>query len=1115
MVERFYHGLKDASQIDILVGYFYFSGFSLLLEDFQELGKNDPNLDIVQKFMTTHMRILVGMDAEVKINHLVEYFSNQNNHNHDSNQNIRRKFLENLVKIINHTDYLDSSKKQKFLKIFIQKLKAGTLEIRKTKESHHAKLYLFHKKSSDDREKGVLVTGSSNFTSSGFKRNNELNLELRNPQPFEEGANIFSELWRNAIPLVDENLFDMFEEKVLKETWVNQTPSPYLVYIKVLHEFFENFGQKIHLPGAITSSNFKNLRYQTDAIKQAMAIIKKHHGVIISDVVGLGKSIIASAVAHNLNLKTIIIAPPHLKNQWENEYTEHFGLQSKVFGSGSLDKAIKYVDKYEKGKRVVIIDEIHKYRNERTQTYSQLHRLCQGNYVIGLSATPVSNRPGDVFSLLKLFQIPTAPTIKGVGNLSQSFANFAKKYDEIIKKDKNAHSDSTYSRETKAKLTALSRKMQEIMRPVMIRRTRQDLKNIKTYAQDLKKVGYSFPTVDDPIALEFDLQELSDLYISTLDKFHPLHQGKGYSQGFQAARYKPVSYLKDFKKYRKRIEKEFGDYSFFESSQKNLAIFMRRMLVRRFESSLNAFKVSLDNMIDKIEEMKAWYQLGKVPIYKKGDLPDPKDLLDPEMIDEEDLNNFGGLDLESNINLFSDDKIAQFEEKGFFFIDSKEIKVAFLKDMDRDLKLLNEIKAQWFSTSRPDYKFHRFLEEINKHRKLYPGRKIVIFSEYTATTHYLIKQLKAKGITRVINYDSQNSSPARIQKIRANFDAGLPPYEQQDDYDILVATDAISEGFSLHRAGTIINYDIPYNPTRIIQRLGRINRINKKMFDRLFLYNFFPTPHGEKEINIKKYATLKKSFIDAFLGSDVAILSKDEELKTHFTAEIKKKIHLMEGEESWDTKYLNELNNVKQNNKKEIFQKAVNLPRRTRIKRSKKIKPGDGVMVYGKKDGESIFRYKAYQNDLEGRELSFQEAIGYFKCEPAEKSSTVSEQFYQTYDYLKDHLFNESNLAQGGNKGGVKKAVHRINALLRTGNIKGDNLDYLKLLLRVINEYKALPYHHSRTINKTFVEGDYNKIISEFKQEVPYHYLEKIQSRIQTSHNSKELVILTEEFNRT
>ena len=160
--------------------------------------------------------------------------------------------------------------------------------------------------------------------------------------------------------------------------------------------------------------------------------------------------------------------------------------------------------------------------------------------------------------------------------------------------------------------------------------------------------------------------------------------------------------------------------------------------------------------------------------------------------------------------------------------------------------------------------------------------------------------METEGL-KVFKYTSKEASPANKATIRANFDAGLKSQFQKDDYKVLVATDAISEGYNLHRAGTIFNYDIPYNPTRVIQRIGRINRINKKMFEKLYIYNYFPTDIGEKDTRTKQISTLKMMMIHAIMGEDTKALTKDEELNAFFKERYQAELAKSE-ERSWDTK---------------------------------------------------------------------------------------------------------------------------------------------------------------------------------------------------------------------
>ena len=165
-------------------------------------------------------------------------------------------------------------------------------------------------------------------------------------------------------------------------------------------------------------------------------------------------------------------------------------------------------------------------------------------------------------------------------------------------------------------------------------------------------------------------------------------------------------------------------------------------------------------------------------------------------------------------------------------------------------------------------------------------RKIIIFTEFSDTANYLYLQIKNIFKNRVNIYTSKESSSTKKKKeIKDNFDAGINIKDQKNDHDILIATDTISEGFNLHRAGTIINYDIPYNPTRVVQRFGRINRMNKRMFDKLYIYNFFPTAIGEKEVNLKRITGIKSLLFNSIFGTDTKVLSGDETLSSFLQKE--------------------------------------------------------------------------------------------------------------------------------------------------------------------------------------------------------------------------------------
>ena len=150
------------------------------------------------------------------------------------------------------------------------------------------------------------------------------------------------------------------------------------------------------------------------------------------------------------------------------------------------------------------------------------------------------------------------------------------------------------------------------------------------------------------------------------------------------------------------------------------------------------------------------------------------------------------------------------------------------------------------------------------------NKKILVFTEFADTADYLFSRLKDKNY-KAFKYTSKQGSQKENKKIlKEEFDASSE--KQKNNFRILIATDAIAEGYNLNRAGTVINYDIPYNPTKVIQRVGRINRINKKVYDEIFIYNFFPTVIGEKEVRTKKITSLKMSMFKALFGDDLSLI---------------------------------------------------------------------------------------------------------------------------------------------------------------------------------------------------------------------------------------------------
>lgn len=1059
--------LKDSDNLYFLVGFFYFSGFEELVENLKE--KN--------------LKILVGLEIEKGILNRVkevEFLTEQN----VSRAEIRDKFNKSLVDLFNETNFFDTKLNIEAFKLFFSKIKDGTLEIRKTKNPNHSKMYLFEfteESSHHGEELGRVITGSSNLTRSGLRGQFELNVVLKENSDFEKGKEIFDMLWKEAIIIVDKDNIKIFEDDVIEKIWFEKLYKPILLYIRVLHEYFSiNLAQKVKYPHEITKERFLNLRYQMDAIQLALSTIEKHNGVIIADVVGLGKSIIASTVAHNLNLKTIIIAPPHLVKQWDDEYRDYFDFNAKVFSSGSIANALEYLNNNTDGQqRLIIVDEAHKYRNDETNDYGMLHNLCQGNKVVLLTATPFNNRPQDIFSMIKLFQIPAKSTLKTVGNLSEEFYRLILEYKKLEKSQK----DQSESPEAiKAQLEEIARQIRLIISPLVIRRSRLDLEDISAYKNDIKAQKIEFPVVNPPEELQYNLGNLQDLYIYTLERIAS-EDGKNC---FKGTRYRPVTYLKDFKKYQKTIEEEFGNFNLFKNSQNQISHFMRRLLVQRFESSIAAFESTLKYMIFSSENIQKWIKVrNTVPIFKKGNLPEIEKYY--QISSDDVLKEVEGMNLE--------DDLSNLKKRGLFEIPVEDIKKGFQEDLESDIEILKSLQKKWFEKGiTEDPKLDQISSILKEHLKLEPHRKIIVFSEYADTVNYLYKNLENK--LPVFKYTSNDSSVKNKEIISRNFDAGITANKQENKFKILLATDAISEGYNLHRAGMIINYDIPYNPTRVIQRIGRINRINKKVFDVLFIYNYFPSSVGEDETRTKQISTLKIAMIQALLGDDTKVLTSEEELKSFFNEVYIKEFEKSE-ERSWDAKYKDYYLQLVDSNS-ELLKFALQIPKRTRIGR--KSDNFSGVLVFGKKGNDFVFRL-GISPDVT-KPLSPEEALSMFEANFTEKSFEVTDQFEPLYEKVKSDLFKRNT--QVPNEKLKREVLDRLEVIQQssTGNLK----DYISDLVDVIN-LDGLPRLYLKFINQLKTEQ-----AASIPEKIAPHYISTILKSARSVDEGEELLILSEEF---
>ena len=1010
-----------------------------------------------------------------------------------SRAGVKENYFEIFSRVFNDTDYFDDTEAQEAFKSFLEKIKDGSLEIKKSAKANHSKFYILHNKpelSANGRTPGVIVTGSSNLTLSGLKGQGENNIILQETHYYDDHFKRFEEQWNDPenIGIADINSADEFIQEVKQRVWLYALPKPLHMFYRVLDEYFSvDDVEDRKSPEEITSGKFYNLKYQRDAINLGIDRIEKFGGVIIADVVGLGKSIVASAIAHNLGLQTVIIAPPHLESQWK-DYMSDFDFKGQVYSTGKIKEALERHGS-EGGKLLIILDEAHKHRNEDTENYITLHKLCAGNRVMALSATPFNNDPKDIYALIKLFSTPGQSTLKTVENLSMSFHQLFKSYRALRRNMRRSgkKQDESGVAEITKQSHEIANELRKMIEPLVIRRSRLDLDEIEVYRKDLKAQNISFPKVRDPELLVYELNGISDLYINTLEKIASDEE----RASFLGTRYKSANYIRpgsDF--FTKLVEQEEANdgespeeiIQRMQQAQVNVAKFMRRLLVRRFESSIASFKLSLKNMINSSELMLDWYlNRGEVPIYKKGDLPDTTELEDMDPSEAEEMLN-------------------KLEDRGLIRVPKTEIDPRFEEHLRHDIELLKSILADWSGiTADPKYDF--FIQKVTESVAKENKRKIIVFTEFSDTADYVYEKLKASGFRRVFKYTSGDASEINRKIIKANFDASLDASKQSNDFDIIIATDAISEGFNLHRAGTVINYDIPYNPTRVIQRVGRINRINKKVFDELFIWNFFPTPTGEYETHTRAISTLKMNMIHSLLGEDTRIFTSDEELKNYFAKQYTEENKKFE-ESSWDAKYRNIWLNIKGN--KRLMDEIAKIPRRSRIARKSS---KNGVVAFAKNGGSYIFAYGNTVEDV--AVISPEVALPLFEADEDDKASETTTSFEPIYQVAKEHIFKSNTRASvtGGRKQDALGKLKLLSEMYQPA--KDLCLDAVK----TIKDLDALPNGILKDIAELHLDkANLAKSYNILKEMLPPKYLEDIFTTAKRAEETARLIVLSEEL---
>ena len=925
---------EGVDKIQIATGYWDIPGMTLVLNELKSFLEREE----------TSFELLIGKDPYVYTSMIKNPKYKDATYPYDfirtdiHDLEIKEEY-EDVIKLL--LKYGGSSKIQ---------IRIYTKNSKEEDEFLHSKCYIF---SGSSHSFGIV--GSSNFTKKGLLGNAELNYLETDPARITarptHGSNAkghicwFEEKWKLSKEWTQE-----FLEQIIKKSPIYidiqkntaQEFTPYEQYIKLLQLQFgdvvdKNLGQEIesYLPPKV-----HKLDYQIEAVKRCISIMHEHGGFMLADVVGLGKTIIGTLIIKRFlsvpendgrERKVLIITPPAIQSGWKKTIA--------MFDKDSDEKIAPYIDFITTGRIAnvteeddweendddsadsgefvgtlqdknygfIVIDESHKFRNSTTFMYRSLDELIikigsnTGVYpYIGLlSATPQNNRPNDLKNQIYLFERNrNDSTLKKAesGNIEKFFADVNREYDLLINNRSNITEE-----ERKQRLEAVSKKLRDcVLSDILERRTRTDVE--KYYKEDMESQGLVFPKIVGPNTLKYIMDdELAQLFSDTMTIIAPNQNERLLTnEWLKYSRYRAIEYFVDpanEQKHTGRGNRGVNDVA------RQMATIMQILLVKRLESSFTAFTQSLFNLRRYTENMIRMWENNTIFVCpqinvnqeldyeaktkKRGGKVSFNDCVEEIRLKIQKLTNQGRNERGQN---------AEYKRNDF--------KEEYYSQLKEDYNLISNLCDRWAKNSQ-DPKFDAFKENI-KPELFNPEKntsgKLVIFSEAIDTVQALARAVKAKGYKPLVITAANRDEMEKT--IEENFDANYEG-EWKDEYNVIITTEVLAEGVNLHRANVILNYDTPWNSTRLMQRIGRVNRIgSKEPF--VYVYNFMPSAEGDAQIELVRKAHTKLQSFHILFGEDSKIFS-DEESIVHY--DIAKAI---EGEESPMQQYVYELKQYKE-----------------------------------------------------------------------------------------------------------------------------------------------------------------------------------------------------------
>jgi superfamily II DNA or RNA helicase len=938
LVEGLNYTLDVARHADFCVGYFNLRGWKQVADHFDNWEGGEGNC----------VRLLVGMQKP-PIETIREYFSKTEQGGIDKQKAIviRRKLAQEFKEQL--TIGIPTDEDEKGLRKLSVQIKAKKVVVKLfLRYPLHAKLYLCFR---DDKINPIIgYLGSSNLTLSGLSLQGELNIDVLDRDASNKLSKWFNDRW------ADNFCIDISDElaEIIDNSWAaDKLVHPYHIYLKIAYHLARE--ARAGLSEFKVSKVFEKqlLDFQLKAVLVAAHHLNKRGGVIIGDVVGLGKTITATALAKvfedDFLLETLIICPKNLVKMWE-DYRHKYQLRAKIISISQVQTTLPNERRY----RVIIIDESHNLRNREGKRYKAIQEYIQLNdsKVIMLSATPYNKTFLDLSNQLRLFiseekdlGISPEQFIESIGGKVQFMAKYQTPIRSLPAFEKSDFADD----------------WRELMRLYLVRRTRSFIKAY--YTQTDETNGRKFLTFADgtksyfpdreakKVEYPFDADDPKDQYaklyaddvVQIINHLNLPRYGLGQEQYISQT---PVV---------KPTKEELVIMQNLGRAGARLKGFARTNLFKRLESSGYSFLLSISRHILRnyifiyAIENKLPFPIGK----------QDANMLDDYLEDQDFENTFNEVE---KINLMLSEESYYNQAQKIYDLFSSNYKNRFdwinsqlfsnnlrkiLLSDSRDLLRILDLGKNW---SAGEDKQLNALNELTS--KKFRHEKVLVFTQYADTAKYIATELKKRGVAKVDCVTGDNDDPTSFAyRFSPVSNDKRNEIKESDEIRVLITTDVLSEGQNLQDAHIILNYDLPWAIIRLIQRAGRVDRIGQKS-EKIYCYSFLPEEGIERIIRLRSRLKSRLEQSDEVLGSPDEVFFDNQKVRSQLEGLYSEQSGILDEEEDGEVDLASYAYQIWKNatdadpKLNNLIQEMPNVVYAT--KPNREIKENEGVIVYSR-----------------------------------------------------------------------------------------------------------------------------------------------------------------------